>query len=455
MTAFKKPKKADSVLTLPSVRYWQEQLNRSGIRHDIRISSSTRTVYLSKLSRFNEWLAGRGFDLRVPAVANGRIVHENVRKSFASVEELLRFGEDGNGNEKGVKRIINQYMADPRHENLTRSTMSGTCAAIKSYFDTHDVMTGVRYNGRKNDAFEVTEEPELTLAEFYRMVTIGKIDPMVRAVMLVKLQAGLDGSTLADRFNFYAYRQIAEHCGTADHSAWDLGRCPVPIHLIRVKTGVRFTTFIDRDALSAIKDYLAWRERTHVPHDPKGAVFITTRGKPIDVEWVSEAFGRLAEYSGTQRRLAPRVLKIRSHKVRRLLKSTLIACGCAAWAADHVLGHAPKDPYDGTSGLFPKELRREYAKASHMINMFSKAISNIDDTKPPDATEKELKATRARNEELTKQLNEERKMTAGKSARKTGVESKLDMVVKAIIDASNDPGGDFRRNLKDRLDGLL
>ena len=120
MTARKKSKRTDHILSLPSVRYWQGQLNRSGIRHDIKITASTRDIYLHKLSMFNEWLAGRGFDVRVPAVANGRITHENARKSFASVEGLLRFGEDGNGNEKGVKRIINQYMADPRHENLKR-----------------------------------------------------------------------------------------------------------------------------------------------------------------------------------------------------------------------------------------------------------------------------------------------------------------------------------------------
>ena len=189
MTARKRSKRIECLLSLPSVKYWQEQLNKSGIRHDIRIPTSTRDVYLSKLSKFNEWLAGRGFDLRVPAVASDRIIHENVRKSFANVEGLLRFGEDGNGNEKGVKKIINQYMADPRHERLKRSTMVGTCAAIKSYFDTHDVMTGVRFNGRKNDAFEVTEEPGLNLVEFYRMMTTSKIDPMVRAVMLVKFQA--------------------------------------------------------------------------------------------------------------------------------------------------------------------------------------------------------------------------------------------------------------------------
>ena len=225
--------------------------------------------------------------------------------------------------------------------------------------------------------------------------------------------------------------------------------------VLRVKTAVRFTTFIDRDALSAIKDCLVWRRKTHGPHDPKGAMFITTRDRPIDGEWVSEAFGRLAEYSGTQRRLAPRVLKIRSHNVRRLLKSTLTACGCAAWAADHVLGHAPKDPCEGTPGLFPEELRREYAKASHMINMFSKAVSKIDDTDPPDVYKKKLAASEAKNEELMKKLSEAHGLLIKMNAEKTDLNSKLGLVVKAIIDASGDPDGDFRQNLKDRLDGFF
>ena len=105
--------------------------------------------------------------------------------------------------------------------------------------------------------------------------------------------------------------------------------------------------------------------------------------------------------------------------MRRLLKSTLTACGCAAWAADHVLGHAPKDPYEGTPGLFPKELRREYAKASHVVNMFSKAVSKIDDTDPPDVYKKKLAASEAQNEELMRKLNEAHKMLAKEGCQKS------------------------------------
>ena len=90
-----------------------------------------------------------------------------------------------------------------------------------------------------------------------------------------------------------------------------------------------------------------------------------------------------------------------------------------------------------------------------MINILSRAVSNIDDTKPPDATEKELKATRAKNEELMKKLNEAHRLLVKRDAEKTDLNSKLGLVVKAIIDASGDSSGDLHRNLKDKLDGLF
>ncbi len=208
-------------------------------------------------------------------VVDGRIVRKTVQKSFKHVEELLYFGEDE--NTKDVRKIISQHLVAPQHKHLKRATRTVICSAIKSYFDAHDVFTNVKVNGRKNSEAEFADEPGLDITEFYKMMTAGKINPLTCAVMMVKFQAGLDSSTLADRFNFYAYKQIAEYCGTPDHEKWDLEKCPVPIRLRRVKTTVKYTTFIDRDALSALKDYLVWKEGLHGPHDPEGPLFTTIR----------------------------------------------------------------------------------------------------------------------------------------------------------------------------------
>ena len=90
-----------------------------------------------------------------------------------------------------------------------------------------------------------------------------------------------------------------------------------------------------------------------------------------------------------------------------------------------------------------------------MINILSKAASKIDDTSSPDAIEKALEASEARNGELMRKLNEAHGLLTKKDARKTNQETKIEMVVKAILDASTDPDGDFRQNLKARLDGLV
>ena len=133
--------------------------------------------------------------------------------------------------------------------------------------------------------------------------------------------------------------------GIEDYEAWDFGRCPVPVRLVRVKTGMESTTFIDRDAVSHLRDYLRWREfREGQKHDSSGPLFVTRSGVPVGPNWISKRFSKAAIDAGIQKRTSRRVYKIHSHEVRDLLKSTLLVSGCAQYAADHVLGHSPRTP---------------------------------------------------------------------------------------------------------------
>ena len=203
-------------------------------------------------------------------------------------------------------------------------------------------------------------------------VSPGSMGVMMKAVMMVKFQAGLDASTLADRFNFEAYPQIVRHFGMEDYEAWDLGMCPVPVRLVRVKTGMAYTTFIDRDAVSHLQDYLRWRGfREGKKYDPSGPLFVTRRGTPVSPGWVSFRFSKAAIDAGIQKWVSNLVYKIHPHEVRDLLKSTLMVSGCAQYAADHVLGHAPRDSYEKQAVLYPEALCAAYSKASRSLNIFS------------------------------------------------------------------------------------
>ena len=56
----------------------------------------------------------------------------------------------------------------------------------------------------------------------------------------------------------------------------------------------------------------------------------------------------------------------------------MTASGCAAYAADHVLGHSPRDSHEKQAELYPETPRAEYAKASWRPNVFSSFEKHLD-----------------------------------------------------------------------------
>ena len=352
------------VMDHESVRFWLTQLDSPKMKN-FRLEKGTKRTYADALEAFNRWLPGREF----PARNGGKAA---ARRTFPNVDELLGFCEDPEHGTQMAKRVVREYLADLATSKHSLSTALVRCAAVKSYFATHDVPVDVRVSKKRHAVHDVREPPGMSLFDFYKMMTVGSMDVMLKAMMMIKFQAGLDSSTFADRFNFEAYPQIVRHFGIEDYEAWDFGRCPVPIRLVRVKTGMEYTTFIDRDAASNLQDYLRWREfREGQKYDSSGPLFVTRRGTPVGPNWISNKFSKAAIDAGIQKRSSHRVYKIHSHEVRDLLKSTLLVSGCAQYAADHVLGHAPRDSYEKQATLYPEKLRSEYAKASGRLNIFS------------------------------------------------------------------------------------
>ena len=78
-----------------------------------------------------------------------------------------------------------------------------------------------------------------------QLLTVGNPKLVKKSAFLCKFHRGLDTSTLIDRFNFEAWQQLTEYFGTQDYAKWDLGLCPAPITLIRIKTTVSHTGFLE------------------------------------------------------------------------------------------------------------------------------------------------------------------------------------------------------------------
>ena len=275
-------------------------------------------------------------------------------------------------------------MASDQVGKMSDSTYASIRTGIKSYFNINDVVLNLPKIRKKRSDMITPSELHMTIEDFYMMVQSGNPNITMRTVMMIKFQSGMDTSTLTDRFNYEGYSQIVKYFGTEHHDSWSLEMCPVPITLVRVKTGVSYTTFLERDAITQLQRYLTWKEMKYGKQDVEKPLFMTKQNMPIRSAWLSTNFSVVAVRAGIQEKVSHMMYKIRAHEVRDILKSTLLMCGCKQYAADHVLGHAPRDTYEKQTTLYPKQLRAEYAKASSYVNIFSKVEGTLNTADNPE-----------------------------------------------------------------------
>jgi len=372
---------------IPDVSYWISQLNPSNIKnlHSKRSAKmGTRSIYSYKLWNFHCWLAGKSFEFScmIP-IEEGKFEQKKQKITLSGVDRLLHLYQEPNSNSRDFIKVIKTYLLDTKqHKDNKVKTVDLDSCAIKSFFRENDSEIDYSFNAKstykKKDLDQ--EEPTMTLEEFFTILTVGRPSITEKAVFLCKFHAGLDSSTLADRFNLYAFDQISRYFKSSDHNSWDLEKCPVPITLVRVKTNFKYTTFLDRDAIEALQKYLDERlKKTGQPMNADESLFLTKHNHPITEYWVERQFNRLATNAGLQRKLKGYKYKNKyaSHELRDLLKSTLKVCGTSSDAADHFIGHSPKDTYDKEAKLFPEYLKAEFMKASRKINLFSNFSYNI------------------------------------------------------------------------------
>jgi len=370
-----------------TVLYCIKQLRSSKFKNLIPQEklSSTQKSYAYCLWRFNNWLHGRTFDFyQLNQVSTDSFQREKKSIVLQGLEDFFKLYLESHNSEQEFAKLIKHYLLDPGNKEKRATTMDMEQCAIKAYFEKNDSPINFHFNSKATH--KVTDEdddhPSLTLDDLLKMLTTGRPTVTQKAMILCKFHRGLDTSTFADRFNFQAWPQLVDWFGTEEYRKWDLDKCPVPIKLTRIKTGFIHTGFLERDAVSAIQDYLGWRDKSTGRQMRDGdSLFVTFKKVPFTVPGFRRTFQKLAINSGIQKKLQGYNLRERyekdSHEMRDLLKSILIDCGCRMDAADHFIGHRQKDSYEKQATLFPENLREEYMKASSKLNIFSNISRNM------------------------------------------------------------------------------
>lgn len=397
---------------LGTVSYWQSQLRGNRQKKSKRVSS-TKSQYLYQLWIFNKWLSKNMFTINSLQINDdGSFRQKTEKKQFRNVEELLDILEKPFAEQKNITRIIKQYLLDKTHAEKKAVYIILIKSAIVSYFERNEQPLQLLFNPRITHSNTIDYEQSMSLSELMEFFTDGKPSITEKALFLCKFHRGLDASTLADRFNYEAWQQITKWFGSENHDSWDLEKCPVPISLIRVKTDFKHIGFLDRDAIYHLQKYLDYRKKK-TGHDmlKDEPLFLNKFHRPISTGLISDSFSRIAERSGIQKFVkinGKKQFKMDSHELRDLLKSTLIDSGCRMYVADHVIGHKPKDSYEKQSKLYPETLRKEYAKASKRLNIFTKFTSVVNGTDDSDALIAELNE---KKHEMNEMLEQQKRTT--------------------------------------------
>ena len=373
----------EDFIKLDSVEYWISQLSCTKFKNlkCNTILHGTQATHGYHLWAFNEWLQGKTFCCRnIKQLENNTFSMNEEDVTFGTVQDMLKLYKMPNSNRADFIKIIKTYLLDPISAKHKAGYITSKHASILSYFRENDYPLEFKFNSKNK--FDTTNSQEgivFGINEFVDLITLGGATITEKAVILCKLHRGLDSSTLAENFNFYAWEQMVEHFGTEDHQKWDIDtKCPVPIKLTRLKSDFSHIGFLEYDAVKAVQDYLDYRFAKIGEKMVAGKpLFLNKFGRPINPHWISDKFTKLAinarlidsfEDKGVKGKLG-------SHECRDLLKTIFLDNGIEEKISEHFIGHKT-DSYSKQHKVYPESLEENYKKISSTLNVFSNMSSH-------------------------------------------------------------------------------
>lgn len=367
----------------PTVRKWLEGL-RAGPH---------RTTALYNFARFIRWRKAHGL--------------ESDPKNL--VEDCLA------GTNRTLINHLNalvDYCQGDTFRGSSLETRKKNFKDVVSFYRAHFItLPKARINGEP----QLRVRTEITASKFLdfakTVLLKARLTPKARAVILTMLQSGMDASTLADAFNIFGYPQLVNHFGTDDFRSWDVRRCPVRIDLVRPKSQYRYYTFLDVDAIDALKDWLEKRQtrtgsaiKVHKPKGPSDLpasepIFTKRDGGAIAASNVGEIFRDSGKKGGVNTIPADRPGQFKgasnrypfhSHEVRDTMITLARSVRADISAVNFFVGHSiDKLKYDKSPWDSEEYFRTEYLKVArpslNIVSHFETSTSSASNNSETEA----------------------------------------------------------------------
>jgi hypothetical protein len=368
---------------LPSISKFRNRVSGSNRENTKSSNDGSKDTYTRHLHYFNNWIVEKTIQYTklVPLNEND-LRKQKMKVKLTGIEHFLELYAENYLNKKPFVDLITDYFFESDVKLIDPQTKKIRYFAIKNYFKKNNLPIVLDFDPNEGSRPASDDlEPIMYPNEFLQILTIGQPSLTEKAVFLCKFQRGLDSSTLVDRFNKEAWSQIVKEFGTEDYEKWDLKECPLMIKLTRVKTNVSHFGFLDRDAITALIEYLKYREKiTGKELSNNEFLFLNESQNPITEGWINASFNRMRKKAGldeiiNKKKVAnggKRKYRISAHETRDLLKSILIESGVRHDLVEEFIGHKPNDTYEKQVTIFKHTPKTEYVKASGRVNIFSK-----------------------------------------------------------------------------------
>lgn len=252
---------------------------------------------------------------------------------------------------KGPKRIIGKGSTDKR-ANVTVNS-------IRSFYATYGVT--VRMKGRHAlPRPRVTNKRMRVAAEQVKILVDHARTPRDRAIILTLFQGGMDVSTLCS----LQYRDVAEGLKTDEH--------PLKLELFRKKSGTEYYTFLGKDAVEAIRAYLADMKSRGRSFRHDTSLFLKERGKTgLTTNLVQNMMRTVALKSGLidEENNGKAFNPLGPHALRESFGSIMINSGVPDTIVDFWLGHRIGQMAEAYKGVQLESLKQIYLEREKLVSI--------------------------------------------------------------------------------------
>jgi integrase len=251
----------------------------------------------------------------------------------------------------GPHRVIGKGLSDKLATCYT--------ASVRSFYGTYDLTIKLRGRRRIPKA-RVTNKRMIVGAEQVKVLYDHARSPRDRAIILVNFQGGLDASTLCS----IRYGDISEGLAKNEH--------PLKMALQRPKTGTDFYTFLGKDAVEAVKAYLADMKQRGVTFTHSMPLFLQGKSKAEMVtQNIQDMMREVAQRAGfiDGKNNGHEFNPLGPHALRESFGSIMTNSGIPDTIVDFWLGHEIGEQAEAYKSVQLESLKQMYLAREKLVSI--------------------------------------------------------------------------------------